>query len=52
MQWYLLLKDIVEADRAMGDPWGWVDWSNVPVSAEIGAATHAFAAFDPDLKGQ
>ncbi|SPJ72826.1 related to oxidoreductase [Fusarium torulosum] len=42
--------DVVEADRALGDPWGWVDWSNVPVSAEVGAATHAFAAFDPDLK--
>ncbi|KAH7238071.1 hypothetical protein BKA59DRAFT_547052 [Fusarium tricinctum] len=44
------LESLVEADRALGDPWGWVDWSNVPVSAEVGAATHAFAAFDPDLK--
>ncbi|KAH6958062.1 hypothetical protein DER45DRAFT_484173 [Fusarium avenaceum] len=45
------LESLVEADRALGDPWGWVDWSSVPVSAEVGAATHAFAAFDPDLKG-
>ncbi|EWG44865.1 oxidoreductase [Fusarium verticillioides 7600] len=44
------LDSLVEADRAMGDPWGWVDWSTVPVSSEVGAATHAFAAFDPDLK--
>ncbi|EXK81120.1 oxidoreductase [Fusarium oxysporum f. sp. raphani 54005] len=44
------LDSLVEADRAMGDPWGWVDWSTVPVSPEVGAATHAFAAFDPDLK--
>ncbi|KAF5645216.1 oxidoreductase [Fusarium sp. NRRL 25303] len=45
-----LAEKLVEADRAMGDPWGWVDWSTVPVSSEVGAATHAFAAFDPDLK--
>ncbi|KAM0337828.1 hypothetical protein ACHAPU_011507 [Fusarium lateritium] len=45
------LDSLIEADRALGDPWGWADWSNVPVSAEIGAATHVFAAFDPDLKG-
>ncbi|KAF5626691.1 oxidoreductase [Fusarium tjaetaba] len=44
------LDSLVEADRAMGDPWGWVDWSTVPVSSDVGAATHAFAAFDPDLK--
>ncbi|KAM0261202.1 hypothetical protein ACHAPA_009933 [Fusarium lateritium] len=46
------LQGLVEADRALGDPWGWVDWSKVPVSAEVGAATHAFAAFDPDLKSK
>lgn len=46
-----LLTNLVEADRAIGDPWGWVDWSTVPVTAEVGAATHVFAAFDPDLKG-
>ncbi|KAF5241660.1 hypothetical protein SNK03_011758 [Fusarium graminearum] len=44
------LDSLVEADRAIGDPWGWVDWSTVPVTAEVGAATHVFAAFDPDLK--
>ncbi|KAF4972220.1 hypothetical protein FSARC_1172 [Fusarium sarcochroum] len=44
------LDSLVEADRALGDPWGWVDWSKIPVTSEIGAATHAFAAFDPDLK--
>ncbi|KAF5673886.1 oxidoreductase [Fusarium heterosporum] len=45
------LDSLIETDRALGDPWGWVDWSTVPVSAEVGAATHVFAAFDPDLKG-
>ncbi|GKU04284.1 oxidoreductase [Fusarium langsethiae] len=45
------LDSLVEADRAMGDPWGWADWSTVPVTPEVGAATHVFAAFDPDLKG-
>ncbi|OBS21558.1 hypothetical protein FPOA_07894 [Fusarium poae] len=44
------LDSLVAADRAMGDPWGWVDWSTVPVTPEVGAATHVFAAFDPDLK--
>ncbi|KAF4999591.1 hypothetical protein FGRMN_2339 [Fusarium graminum] len=44
------LDSLIEADRALGDPWGWADWSTVPVSAEVGAATHVFAAFDPDLK--
>ncbi|KAL6913634.1 hypothetical protein ACHAPO_003375 [Fusarium lateritium] len=44
------LDSLIEADRAMGDPWGWVDWSTVPVTPEVGAATHVFAAFDPDLK--
>ncbi|KAF4956838.1 hypothetical protein FGADI_3527 [Fusarium gaditjirri] len=44
------LDSLVEADRAMGDPWGWVDWSTVRVSPEVGTATHVFAAFDPDLK--
>ncbi|KAF0638800.1 hypothetical protein FPSE5266_04491 [Fusarium pseudograminearum] len=44
------LDSLVEADRAIGDPWGWVDWSTIPVTAEVGAATHVFAAFDPDLR--
>ncbi|KAF4337573.1 oxidoreductase [Fusarium beomiforme] len=43
------LDSLIEADRAIGDPWGWVDWSTVPVPAEVGTATHVFAAFDPDL---
>ncbi|RGP81501.1 oxidoreductase [Fusarium longipes] len=43
------LDSLIAADRALGDPWGWADWSTVPVSPEVGAATHVFAAFDPDL---
>ncbi|KAF4457058.1 hypothetical protein F53441_973 [Fusarium austroafricanum] len=44
------LNDLVEFDRAVGDSWGWIDWATLPVTSEVGAATHAFAAFDPDLK--
>ncbi|KAJ4261624.1 hypothetical protein NW762_007057 [Fusarium torreyae] len=43
------LGAFVKAHRARGNSEGWNFIE--PVSVEIGAATHAFAAFDPNIKG-
>ncbi|CAM1510496.1 Fc.00g008310.m01.CDS01 [Cosmosporella sp. VM-42] len=40
--------DLTKADRAMGNIEGWKGFDFVP--SEVGAATHAFAAFDPSLE--
>jgi hypothetical protein len=40
----------VKAHRARGNDEGWHFIDPVPV--EVGAATHAFAAFDPNIKGK
>lgn len=42
------LKSFLEAHRARGHSEGWEFFEAVPV--EVGAATHAFAAFDPNIK--
>lgn len=38
-------------DRALGNPEGWVEGFNAK-PMERGAATHIYAAFDPNLKGE
>lgn len=40
----------VQAHRERGNSEGWNFITPVPV--EVGAATHAFAAFDPNIKGK
>lgn len=40
----------VKAHRERGNTEGWKFLDPVPV--EVGAATHAFAAFDPNLRGK
>ncbi|KAL6357427.1 hypothetical protein LRP88_07592 [Fusarium phalaenopsidis] len=42
------LKSFLEAHRSRGHSEGWEFFEAVPV--EVGAATHAFAAFDPNIK--
>ncbi|KAF5021919.1 hypothetical protein F66182_6022 [Fusarium sp. NRRL 66182] len=44
------LDSLIEHDRAIGDAYGWVDWPTTFISTEVGAATHAFASFDPELR--
>lgn len=45
-----LISNPVKAHRARGNDEGWNFIDPVPV--EVGAATHAFAAFDPNIKGE
>ncbi|WAO83063.1 Hypothetical protein NCS54_00024300 [Fusarium falciforme] len=42
------LKSFLETHRSRGNSEGWEFFEAVPV--EVGAATHAFAAFDPNIK--
>ncbi|KAJ4254240.1 hypothetical protein NW757_005387 [Fusarium falciforme] len=42
------LKSFLETHRLRGNSEGWEFFEAVPV--EVGAATHAFAAFDPNIK--
>lgn len=45
------LSYVVEIDRFFGNPQAWM--TSFPfVSPDQGAATHVFAAFDPDISGQ
>ncbi|KAM0554027.1 hypothetical protein ACHAPJ_007102 [Fusarium lateritium] len=43
-------QGLLSTDRENGDPMGWKDWSDMPVEADVGTATHAFAAFSPNLR--
>jgi hypothetical protein len=43
----------VEIDRIMGNAIGWADFGTLmPDTPEVGANTHVYAAFDPEVVGK